>query len=68
MRLDRSPSVNRELLGKAARLTSELERFGVDTIPSYNLAPALGGRAIPRPPRHAAWTVQVTVVRAAPAE
>lgn len=49
--LEGNPSVNRDLLKKAADIADQLEKIGVDTDAGYNIAPALGGTVVARPPR-----------------
>ncbi len=49
--LDGNPNVSRDLLQRAADITKQLEKYGIDAKAGYNLAPALGGTVVARPPR-----------------
>lgn len=48
--VDASPGVNGEMLKRAAEFSRELDRFGLAPNTAYNLAPALGGTIVAKPP------------------
>lgn len=41
-----NPNVSGDVLRQAAEIAQQLQRFGLDPLPGYNLAPALGGSII----------------------
>ena len=47
-----SPSVNEDLLKRAAELTQQLDQYGLAPKSEYKLAPALGGTIVAKPPAH----------------